>query len=140
MLCQVLGMPNTWHVKGPILCGSPTRNHRFGIHPQIHYFPADPAYRVSGGAVQDLTSSRAGGQDDGSLANSLKQRPSRAYRVYRAQGGTPTPQTPKPLFQSIFQGFEAQELFHSLRSHILLLVGGLDAIFSKIWYRSQSWL
>ena len=40
--------------------------------------PADPADRpdrpdqVSGGAVRDLTSSRTGGQDDGSLTNSLK--------------------------------------------------------------------
>ena len=31
--------------------------------------PADSADQVSGGAVQNLPSSRAGGQDDGSLHN-----------------------------------------------------------------------
>ena len=34
--------------------------------------PPDPPDQVSGGAVRDLTSSRTGGQDDGSLTNSLK--------------------------------------------------------------------
>ena len=34
--------------------------------------PPDPPDQVSGSAFRDLTSSRAGGQDDGSLTNSLK--------------------------------------------------------------------
>ena len=34
--------------------------------------PPDPPDQVSGSAFRDLTSSRAGGQDDGSLTDSLK--------------------------------------------------------------------
>ena len=33
--------------------------------------PHNPLDQVSGGAIHDLTSSRTGGQDDGSFANSL---------------------------------------------------------------------
>ena len=45
--------------------------------------PPDRPDQVSGGAVRDLTSSRTGGQDDGSLTNSLKLASCNSTRILR---------------------------------------------------------
>ncbi len=61
--------------------------------PGIAADPADPPDQVSESAAQTLPSTRAGGQDDGSYTNSLKQRSAGTVHTGSIRGGATVPQS-----------------------------------------------